>query len=120
MHGSRKQDRDVAVILLDQALRDEKRTEPPPESDRKDWLYGDASFTQPDEHGWMAPMPSAQVWVPKALVFWRMAVLTVATVSDEQLCSHRHSLARWPVIEAAVGRMLAVEGRSAGIGLSAA
>lgn len=50
----------------------------------------------------MAPLPSARVWVPRALVFWRMAVWTGALVSGKQRRDPRHSLARWPAIEAAV------------------
>ena len=102
MGQSFKQDRDAIVALLDRALRDEERTERPLQSDRRNWLYGSAGLTEPDKHGWMAPVPPADVWVPRALVFWRMAVLTGTAVSDEQLYDPRYSLARWPAIKEAV------------------
>ena len=110
MDGLFEQDRDAIVAMFDQALRKETRTEPPSQAERNDWLYGSAGFTEPDEHGWIAPLRQADVWVPRALVFWRMAVLTGTTVSDEQMCDRCHLLARWPAIEDAVGHMLAAEG----------
>ena len=85
MGGVFERDRDAVVALLDRALRDEERTERPLQSDRRNWLYGSAGLTEPDKHGWMAPVPPADVWVPRALVFWRMAVLTGTAVSDEQM-----------------------------------
>ena len=46
MGESFKQDRDAIVALLDQALRDEERTEPPLAADRRNWLYGSAGLSQ--------------------------------------------------------------------------
>ena len=109
MNGLPKLDRDALVALIERMLRAEAVSDAPPAAERGDWLYGSAGFTDPDEHGWIAPIPPADVWVPRALVFWCMAVRTGANVSDEQMCDPRHSLARWPAIEAAVGRMIATE-----------
>ena len=95
-------DRDGLVVLIDRMLRAEAVADAPPAAERGDWLYGSAGFTEPDEHGWMAPAPPADIWVPRALVFWRMAVLSDASVSEEQTRDPRHSLARWPAIEHAV------------------
>jgi MoxR-like ATPase len=102
--------RDTLEALIDRMLDAETRTTPPPPSEARDWLYGSAGFTEADEHGWMAPLPSAHVWTPRALVFWRMAVRTGGTVSEEQKRDPRHSLARWPVIEAAVRRTFGTVG----------
>jgi len=102
-------DRDALLALLDRMLRAEVVTDAPSAAERADWLYGSAGFTEPDEHGWMAPAPPADVWVPRALVFWRMAILSDAPVSDEQMRDSRHSLARWPAIEAAVRCKVGVE-----------
>ena len=60
--------------LIGRMLDAEKRETPPPAGEEGDWLYGSAGFTEPDQHGWMAPLPSAHVWVPQALVFWHMVV----------------------------------------------
>lgn len=49
----------------------------------------------------MALVPPADVWVPRALVFWRMAVLTGTAVTDEEMYDRCHSLARWPAIKEA-------------------
>ena len=95
-------DRDALLALLDRMLRAEAVADAPPAAERGEWLYGSAGFTEPDEHGWMAPLPSPELWVPRALVFWRMAILSDAPVSDEQMRDPRHSLARWPAIERAV------------------
>jgi len=102
--------RDTLEALIDRMLDAERRTTPPPAGETGDWLYGTAGFTEPDEHGWIAPLPSAHVWTPRALVFWRMAVRTGATVSEEQMRDPRHSLARWPVIHAAVHRTFGTVG----------
>lgn len=99
-------DRDAPLALLDRALRDAERADAPPPAERADWLHGSAGFTNPDEHGWIAPARSADVWVPRALVFWRMAALSAAPMSEELARDTRHSLARWPPIEAAVRRYL--------------
>ena len=95
-------DRDALLALLDRMLCAEAVADTPPAAERGDWLYGSAGFTEPDEHGWMAPASPADVWVPRALVFWRMAILSDASVSDEQMRDPRHSLTRWPAIERAV------------------
>jgi len=102
-------DRDALLALLDRTLRAETVADAPPAAERGDWLYGSAGFAEPDEHGWMAPLPSTEMWVPRALVFWRMAILSDAPVSDEQMRDARHSLARWPAIEAAVRCKVGVE-----------
>src|SRR3546814_15120987 len=68
-------DRDALLALLDRMLRAEAVTDAPPAAERGDWLYGSAGFTEPDEYGWMAPAPPADIWVPRALVLWRMAIL---------------------------------------------
>lgn len=50
----------------------------------------------------MAPLPSAHVWTPRALVFWHMVVRVGAPADEDLLRDPRHSLARWPAIDAAV------------------
>ena len=52
-----EQDRAALVALLDQALRDETRTEPPLEAEQGEWLYADTELSQPDENGWMTRVP---------------------------------------------------------------
>lgn len=104
MDGAADMTRDTLEILIGRMLDAETRTTPPPPGEEGDWLYGSAGFTEPDEHGWMAPVPPAHVWTPRALVFWRMVVRTGATVNEEQMRDPRHSLARWPAIEAAVSQ----------------
>ena len=106
MDGEAVMTRETLEALIGRMLDAETRTTLPPTGEEEDWLYGSAGFTEPDEHGWMAPLPSAHVWSPRALVFWRMAVRTGARVSEEHACDPRHSLARWPAIEAAVRRMV--------------
>src|SRR3546814_12268465 len=95
-------DRDALLALLDRMLRAEAVTDAPPAAERGDWLYGSAGFTEPDEYGWMAPAPPADIWVPRALVLWRMAILSDVPVSDEQVRNPPHSLAPWPGVQAAV------------------
>ena len=51
-------DREALLALLDRMLRAEAVTDAPPAAERGGWLYGSAGFTEPDEHGWMAPLPS--------------------------------------------------------------
>lgn len=92
-------DRDALLALLDRMLGAEAGTDAPLAAERGDWLYGSAGFTEPDEYGWMAPLPSTEMWVPRALVFWRMAILPV---SDEQMRDLHYLLARWPAIEGAM------------------
>ena len=70
-----EQDRAPLVALLDQALRVEEIAEPPSEAKRGDWLYGDTELSKPDANGWMTRVPTEPRWVPRALVFWRMAAL---------------------------------------------
>jgi len=109
MSGDADMTRETLEVLIGRMLDAETRTTPPPVCEEGDWLYGSAGFTDPDEHGWMAPLPSAHVWVPRALVFWRMAMRTAAAVSEEQRRDPRHSLARWPAIEAAIDRLMEAE-----------
>ena len=104
MDGAAGMTRDTLEALINRMLDAETRTTPPPANEKQDWLYGSAGFTEPDEYGRMAPLPPAHVWTPRALVFWRMAVRTGGLVSEEQKHDPRHSLARWPAIEAAVQR----------------
>ncbi len=66
-----EQDRATLVALLDQALRDEGRTEPPSEADRSEWLYGGSELSRPDENGWMTSVPTEPRWEPRTLLFWR-------------------------------------------------
>jgi hypothetical protein len=75
-------------------------------------------FTEPDEHGWMAIVPSSlpRIWIPRALCFWRMVVSIGGTISLEQLAHPAHSLARWPAIEQAVRSYLAQSARSCDFG----
>ena len=101
--------RETLEALIGRMLDAETRDTPPPPGEEGDWLYGSAGFTEPDEHGWMAPLPSARVWTPRALVFWLMAMRTGAPVSEEQRRDPRHSLARWPAIEVAVDRLMKAE-----------
>ncbi len=102
MSGDANMTRETLEALIGRMLDAETRNAPPPVGQEGDWLYGSAGFTEPGEHGWMALLPSAHVWTPRALVFWRMAMRTGAPVSEEQRCDPRHSLARWPAIEAGV------------------
>ena len=55
-------DRDALLALLDRMLRAEAVTDAPPATERGDWLYGSAGFTEPDEHGWMTLI--FPVWRP--------------------------------------------------------
>lgn len=98
-------DRDAVVALLDQALGAAARNEASPEAERQDWLYGSAGFTEPDEHGWMAPsLP--ELWMPRALCFWHAAISSGGKISGKLMCEPGHSLKRWPVIEQTVGDYL--------------
>lgn len=109
MDGDVGMTRDTLEALIGRMLDAETRDTPPPAGEEGDWLYGSAGFTDPDEHGWMAPLPFAHVWTPRALVFWRMVVRTGASASEEQRRDPRHSLARWPLIEAAVDQLTKAE-----------
>src|SRR3546814_8060394 len=82
-------------------IRAEALGDAPPQAERGDWMFGSVDpteFTEPDEHGWMAIVPSSlpRIWIPRALCFWRMVVSIGGTISLEQLAPPAHSLARWP------------------------
>lgn len=114
MNGADEMDRNALAVLIDRTLRAEARTDAPPEAERGNWLYGGVeplTFTEPDRYGWMAiePSTSPKVWIPRALCFWREAVTTGAPVSPELAAHPAHSLARWPAIEAAIGRLAEAE-----------
>src|SRR3546814_5036308 len=56
-------------------------------------------FTEPDEHGWMAIVPSSlpRIWIPRALCFWRMVVLLhrhreVGAALDRGVVGDHHDL----------------------------
>lgn len=101
-------DRDAVLALVTEALRDAGQTAPPPEAEQDDWLRGDADWSEPDEHGWVALAPIRfDVWVPKALVAWQVALQLGGLLQPEWMDDPRLSLARWPAIEAAVRRLYA-------------
>ena len=103
-----EQDRAEVLALIDQALRADERTTPPPEAGRMDWLKGEFEWSEPDEHGWIAMVPGrSDVWVPKVLVTWQITLRRGGTFGRELLDDPRVSLARWPSIEEAVGRLYA-------------
>ena len=103
-----ERDRSEVLALIVQALRDEERTSPPAEAEREGWLKGEFEWSEPDEHGWIAMVPGRpDVWVPKALVTWRITLESNGTLGRELLDDPRLSLARWPDIEAAVRRLYA-------------
>lgn len=54
----------------------------------------------------MAPLPQANVWVPRTLLFWQMTISSGGTVKRELMREPGHSLKRWPGIEEAVGDYL--------------
>lgn len=107
MDGETGMTREGLEALIGRMLDAETRTTPPPTGEEGDWLYGSAGFTEPDGHGWMAPLPSSHVWTPRALVFWHMVVRVGAPADEDLLRDPRHSLARWPTIEAAINRLIA-------------
>lgn len=102
--------RDAVLALLDGAIRVEARQEIPPGVERRDWIRGGVEptrFTEPDEHGWFAPIRTqAEMWLPRALVFWRVAIASGAPIKRAWMRELRHSLTRWPAIEVAVGDYL--------------
>ena len=103
-----EQDRAEVLALIDQALRDDERTTPPPEAERIAWLKGEFEWSEPDEHGWIAMVPGRpDVWVPRGLVTWQIELRSNRTLGRELLDDSRVWLARWPAIEAAVGRLYA-------------
>ncbi len=104
MGGETGMTRAALEALIWRMLDAETRTSPPLAGEAGDWLYGSAKFTEPEEQGWIASLPSAHVWRPRALVFWHMVVRMGTTASEEQRRDPRLSLARWPAIEAAVQR----------------
>ena len=110
MNDLPEQDRAALVALLDQALRDAGRTEPPPGAEPGEWLYGDSELSRPDENGWMTSVPTEPRWVPRALLFWRMTALAGGPVDDEHMRGSRHSLARWPAIDEAMRRAFGTVG----------
>ncbi len=62
-------DRAAVLALVTEALRNAGRTAPPLETEQGDWLRGNAKWSEPDEHGWVALVPvQFDVWMPKALV----------------------------------------------------
>lgn len=101
-----EQDRAVLLAMLDQALREGERTNPPPAGEEGDWLYGSFEIPEPDENGWIMRGPAATGWVPRALVFWRMVVSVGPPANEEYVCDPRHSLAQWPAIQAAINRLI--------------
>jgi len=105
MDVSPAMDQDALVALLDAALRAEARSEEPPEADRHGWLYGSLGYTEPDAHGWVAPI-LPQLWMPRALCFWRAAIWSGCAVSREQMRMPGYSLAPWPEIEKEIGAYL--------------
>ncbi|WP_065847752.1 hypothetical protein [Sphingobium sp. Ndbn-10] len=106
MEVSAELDRDALVALLDRMLRAEARADAPPETERGEWTYGSVGYTEPDEHGWMAPI-LPKVWMPTGLVVWRIWIWSGGTIRREQMDDPRHSLARWPAIEREVQTYMA-------------
>jgi len=101
-----KGDRDVALALVIEALRAAERTAPPPETEQGDWLRGNVKWSEPDEHGWVALIPvQFDVWVPKVLVAWQMALQSGDLLQPNWMNDPRFSLRRWSAIEAAVHRL---------------
>ena len=82
----------------------------PPEAEQGDWLRGETEWNEPDEHGRVALVPDRlDVWVPKVLVAWQMALQSGDLLQPECMDDPRHSLARWPTIGAAVRRYAIAE-----------
>lgn len=110
-------DRDALVKLIDRMLRAEAREDAPPKAERSEWMYGSVDNSEPDAHGWFAPI-GPKLWMPRALCFWHMIVRTGGTFSLDQMAHPAHSLVRWPAIEQAVKTYmvasLADDERSAG------
>lgn len=101
-------DCDAVLVLVTEALRDARRTAPPAEAEQGDWLRGNVKWSEPDEHGWVALIPvQFDVWMPKALVAWQMALQSGDLLQPNWMNEPRYSLARWPVIETAVRRLYA-------------
>ena len=106
-----EQDRAALLALIDDALRGEGRTEPPPEAERGAWLKGDIEWSVPDEYGWVAMVPvRSDIWSPKALVAWQIILRSGGTLGREVMDDPRHSLARWPAIHEAVRRTFGTVG----------
>ena len=100
-----EQDRAALLALVDEALRDAGRTEPPPEAELSAWLKGDIEWSVPDEHGWIAMVPvRTDIWSPKALVALQTTLRSGGTLGRMSMDDPRLSLARWPAIEKAVRR----------------
>ena len=101
-------DREAVLALVTETLRDAGRTTPPAAAEQGDWLRGDVEWSDADEHGWVALVPShIDVWVPKALVAWQVALQSGGLLQPEWMDDPRLSLKRWPTIETAVRRLYA-------------
>ena len=101
-------DRDAVLALIIEAMRDAGQTVPPPETEQGDWLCGDAEWSEPDEHGWVAlVLIRLNVWEPKALVAWQGTLQSGGPLEPEWMDDPHLSPARWPAIEAAVRRLYA-------------
>lgn len=85
------------------ALEAEARTEEPPLNKRDDWLYGSVRYTELElnQHGYRKPI-TPPVWMPRALLFWHVAIETGYPIVPELGNDPRHSLERWPDVERAV------------------
>lgn len=59
MYDVSGQDRAALVAMLDQALRDGERTEPPATGEEGDRLYGSPETLEPDEDGWITRVRTA-------------------------------------------------------------
>src|SRR3546814_9438662 len=89
MEVSTELDRNTLVALLDRMIRAEALGDAPPQAERGDWMFGSVDpteFTEPDEHGWMAIVPSSlpRLWIPRALCFWRLVVSIGGTISRSE------------------------------------
>jgi hypothetical protein len=94
-----EEDRAALLALVDEALRDEGRTEPPPEAERGAWLKDDIEWSVPDEHGWIAMVPvRTGIWSPKVLVALQTPLRSGGTLGRELMDDPRLSLVRWPAI----------------------
>lgn len=101
-------DRDAALALVKETLRDAGRTTPPPEIEQGDWLRGTAEWSDPDANGWVTLVPvEIAVWVPRALVGWQAALESRDPLKLEWLDLPHLSLTRWPAVAAAVRRLYA-------------
>lgn len=105
MEAGSREEQDRVLARLDQAIRANARTEAPPAEERVAWLFGNVGWTDPDEHGWIAPtLPD--LWIPRALCFWHAAISTGGAINREQMRNPAHALHPWPEIEETVGDYL--------------